>query len=190
MFESQGGILRMSEALSLGISRYQLYKMVNEGLLEKVNRGVYRLASLEPISNPDFVSVSLQVRSGVICLISALAIHHLTTQIPHVVSVAVKRDSRVPKIQYPPTRVYVYSKSAYEVGIDEQNIDGVLVKIYCKEKTIADCFKYRNKIGFEVALEALKTYLNQRQINIPELLKYAKICRVYKIMQPYLQAYL
>ena len=133
-----------------------LYSLRDKGIIEQVSRGVYRLMELPPISNPGLVTVSLRFPNAVICLISALSYHNITTQIPHVVSVAVPRDSRIPSLDYPPIQTHRFSDEAYNAGIGNHVIDGAHVKIYNSEKTLADCFKFRNKIGMEVVLEALK----------------------------------
>lgn len=178
----------MSEAIERGISRYMLYKLRDTGVIELVSRGVYRLADLPPISNPDLVTVGLRFPNAVICLISALAYHEITTQIPHTVSVAVPRESRVPSLDYPPLSVHRFTDLAFHSGIEKHKIDGVTVKIYSPEKTLADCFKFRNKLGMDVVLEALKLYKARKNFNLQDLLKYAKVCRVEKVMQPYLEA--
>lgn len=188
LFRQQGGQLRMSEAIALGMSRYSLYSLRDKGIIEQVSRGVYRLVELPPISNPDLVTVSLRFPNAVICLISALAYHEITTQIPHAVSVAVPRNSRMPSLDSPPVHAYKFSDAAFRAGIEEHEIDGVTVRIYSAEKTLADCFKYRNKIGMDIVLEALKLYKSQKQFNQADLLKYARICRVEKVMKPYLEA--
>jgi predicted transcriptional regulator of viral defense system len=188
IFRKHGGQLRMSEAIRHGITRYMLYSLRDKGVIEQVSRGIYRLMEMPPISNPDLVTVSLRFPRAVICLVSALAHHEITTQIPHEVSVAVPRDSRRPSLDYPPLRAHRFSDTAYTSGIEEHRIDELFVKIYNPEKTLADCFKFRNKIGMDVVLEALKLYKVRKKLNLGELLKYAKICRVEKVMWPYLEA--
>jgi len=167
-----------------------LYTLRDKGIIEQVTRGVYRLAELPPLGNPDLVTVSLRFPNAVICLISALAFHGLTTQIPHEVSVAVPRNSRMPSLDFPPVRAHKFSQAAFQTGIEEHKIDGVPVRIYCPEKTMADCFKFRNKIGMDVVLEALKLYKTKKKFNLEELLRYARVCRVVKVMEPYLEAML
>ena len=188
IFRKHGGQLRMSEAIKQGITRYILYSLRDRGVIEQVSRGIYRLVDLPPISNPDLVTVSLRFPNAVICLVSALAYHDITTQIPHFVFVAVSRDSRMPSLDYPPIQVHRFSNEAYKSGIEEHPIDGVPVKVYSPEKTLADCFKFRNKIGMDVVLEALKLYKTRKKFNLGELLRYAKICRVERVMRPYLEA--
>jgi predicted transcriptional regulator of viral defense system len=133
-----------------------LYAMRDSGFLEQIARGLYRLADMPALGNPDLVSVALKVQGGVICLISALAFHEVTTQIPHEVYVALKRGVRTPRLGYPPLRIFRFSGKAFTEGVEAHEIDGVSVRIYSPEKTLADCFKYRNKIGMDTALEALQ----------------------------------
>ena len=188
IFRKYGGQLRMSQAIKHGITRYMLYSLKDKGVIDQVSRGIYRLVELPPISNPDLVTVSLRFPNAVICLVSALAYHNITTQIPHDVSVAIPMDSRMPSLDYPPIRAHRFSNKAYKSVFVEHVIDGVPVKIYSPEKTLADCFKFRNKIGMDVVLEALKLYKTQKKFNPGELLKYARICRVEKVMRPYVEA--
>lgn len=188
IFRSCGGRMRMSEAIKHGISRYSLYALKDKGVIEQISRGVYRLVELPPLSNPDLATVGLRFPNAVVCLVSALAYHELTTQIPHSISVAVPRLSRQPFLDYPPLSVHRFSSQAFGTGIEEHLIDGVSIRIYNPEKTLADCFKFRNKIGMDVVLEALKLYKARKQFDLGALLKYAKACRVEKVMQPYLEA--
>jgi predicted transcriptional regulator of viral defense system len=188
IFREYNGQLRMSEALKLGITRYTLYSLRDKGIIERVSRGVYRLVELPPISNPDLVTVSLRFPNAVICLVSALAFHNITTQVPHAVAVAVPRKSRAPCLDFPPIQVHKFSAETYDSGIEEYLIDEVSVKVYNPEKTLADCFKFRNKIGMDITLEALKLYRIRMTPDVDKLLKYARICRVEKVMQPYLEA--
>ncbi len=178
----------MSEAIKRGISRYMLYKLRDKGIIEQISRGVYRLKELPEIGNPDLVTVSLRYPNSIVCLVSALAFHGITTQIPHSVSVAVPRGSRVPSLDYPPVHPHQFSKNAYTAGIETHQIDRVSVKIYNMEKTLADCFKFRNKIGMDIVLESLKLYRDRKKINLAKLIKYGKICRVEEVMKPYLEA--
>jgi predicted transcriptional regulator of viral defense system len=134
------------------------------------------------------VQISLRVPRAVICLISALYFHELTTQIPHQVHLALPRDVKTPKIEYPPIKVFHFSEASYKSGIEEHTLDGIPVKIYGREKTVADCFKFREKMGMDVALEALKDYIQQPRPNVSLLMKHAKVNRVEKVMRPYLEA--
>lgn len=188
IFRQNSGILRTSQAKKLGINEYTLVQMTEAGLLVREARGLYRLADLPPLSSPDLVQVAMRVPDSVVCLISALNFHDLTAQIPYRVYIALPRSVKAPRIDYPPLDIIYLSLLPYTTGIEEHSIDGVTVRIYNREKTVADCFKFRNKIGQDIALEALRDYLRlpDRQLNL--LLEYAGIDRVQNIMRPYLEA--
>jgi len=188
VFRQFGGILRTGEALKHGIHRRTLYAMRDSGVLERLDRGLYRLADLPPLSEPDLVAVSLKVPEGVICLISALSFHDITTQIPHAVYVALKRGAEAPRLSYPPIRQFWFSGEAFTAGVEQHQVDGETVHVYSPEKTLADCFKYRNKIGMDTVLEALTLYRERRKPRLKELNHFARICRVEKIMRPYVEA--
>jgi predicted transcriptional regulator of viral defense system len=187
-FLERGGVLRMADALQAGINRRTLYSMRDEGVVEQLSRGTYRLASLPELAEPDLVTVATRIPNGVICLISALAFHELTTQIPHAVDVAVARGSEQPRLDYPPTNVYWFSGKAFTEGVQTIPTDGLQFKVYRPEKSIADAFKYRNKLGLDVALEALSTWRKRKGAKMERLLEYARICRVERVIRPYLEA--
>jgi predicted transcriptional regulator of viral defense system len=189
-FRSNGGALRMNQALRDGIHRRMLYSMLEAGVIERLNRGLYRLTDLPPLGNPDLVSVSLKIPNGVICLISALAYHEITTQVPHEVYVALERGTEPPRLGHPPVRIFWFSGHAFTIGIQTHKIDGIPVRIYSPEKTIADCFKYRNKIGLDTAIEALKFYREKKRFKPDDLMRIARVCRVQKVIRPYLEALL
>lgn len=190
VFLEKGGILRTKEAIKAGIHPRTLYELLEEGVIERLSRGVYRLADLAPLGNPDLVSVSKRVPEGVFCLISALAFFEITTQVPHEIYIAVGRDSRPPIIDYPPVRVFRFKKETFEEGIKTYTIDRYPIRIYTPEKTLADCFKYRNKIGMDTVIEALRLYSERKKVKVNELTHFAKICRVEKVMRPYLESIL
>jgi predicted transcriptional regulator of viral defense system len=189
-FKRTGGLMRMSMAIKAGIHRDTLRKLVEEGEIQRVTRGLYQLVGAKQSTHPDLVIVASKAPEAVVCLISALSFHDLTTQIPHEVHVAVDRHAEPPRIDYPPIRVYRFSGAAFSEGIETRRIGTVHVKTYSREKTLADCFKYRNKIGLDTCLEALRTYKTQRRFNSDLLLKYAGVCRVTRVMRPYLEALL
>ena len=189
-FRRGGGVLRTGEALDQGIHPRTLYAMRDAGLLERLDRGLYRLTDLPPLSDPDLVTVANKIPKGVICLISALHFHDITTQIPHKVSIAVSRGTEPPRLEYPPIRLYWFSGAAFTAGIETHRTDGTSIQIYSAEKTLADCFKYRNKIGMDTVLEALTLYRDQHKPKPRKLIEYAKVCRVQKVMRPYLEALL
>ncbi len=189
LFQQHSGILRTSQAIRLGISPRTLYGMRDAGLIVEVTRGAYRLSGAVSIEHSDLVQVALRVPKGIICLLSSLAFHKLTTQIPRQVSVALPLDAEKPRLAYPPVRLFWLSQPVYSAGIENHLLDGVTVLIYSREKTLADCFKFRNKIGLDVALEALKEGLGQG-CKLETLLEFARIDRVEKTMRPYLEALL
>lgn len=190
IFRQHGGVLKMSEAVQAGIHRKMLYAMRDAGIIEKLDRGLYRLADLPPLGNPDLVSVAMKVPTGVICLISALSFHEITTQIPHEVYIALRRGTESPRLKHPPVRVFRFTGEAFTEGIVTPKVDGIQIRIYNPEKTLADCFKYRNKIGLDIAVEALKLYRERKRVKVNEVMRYARICRVEKVMRPYLEALL
>ena len=186
--KARGGMVRTAEAIKAGIHSRTLRQLCHDGTLEQVSRGIYRLTSHPPISNPDLVTVAMRVPSAIVCLISALAFHELTTQIPHAVSIALKKGTETPRLEHPPITVHRFTDTSLNTGIEEHRIDGVTVRIYSPEKTLADGFKFRHKIGMDVVLEALKLYKGRKTFNLGELLKFARICRVKNVMRPYLEA--
>lgn len=186
-FREAGGILTMSEAMQVGIHRRELYALRDRGDLEVVSRGLYRLIDMPDPSLPDFIPVAKKIPHGVICLISALAFHELTTQIPHFVYVALPSQAHKPAISHPPMRYLWYSQKLLSTGVQEHSIDGCTVMIFDVEKTLVDCVKFRNKIGMDVVLEALKMYWQSRKTNLEKLFEYAKLFRVEKILKPIME---
>ena len=190
-FTKRGGMLRTSNAIRLGIHPRTLYALRDAGEIEPVSRGLYRLASAPPLTTPDFIAIAVRVPRAVICLISALAYHGLTTQIPHAVDLALPSHARIPKSDSVPIRAFWFSEPSFSAGVQVHTIDSVLVKIYSPEKTIADCFKYRNKIGLDIAVEALRTYRERTsKPNYKALAQFAEIDRVQRIIRPYLDSIL
>lgn len=189
-FETHGGILSTGQALRLGIHPRTLYALRDEAKLERMERGLYRLAHSKPLGNPDLVTVALKVPKGVVCLISALAFHRMTTQIPHAVYLAIPANDQAPALQYPPLRLFWYSKAVYENGIVQEKLDRTPIRVYSPEKTLADCFKYRNKLGIDVCVEALNLYRQRGRMKMDLIERYAKLCRVERVMRPYLEAVL
>ncbi|KAF1081557.1 MAG: hypothetical protein GQF41_2363 [Candidatus Rifleibacterium amylolyticum] len=183
-----GGTFRTAEAIKAGVHPQTLYALLHAGTIERLSRGVYKLADTEQVSHPDLVIVATRIPQAVICLVSALAFHEMTSQIPHEVSFAIAKGAETPRIDFPPISVHRFSGEALTAGIQNHEVDGVTIRIFCPEKTIADCFKFRNKIGMDIALEALKLYKARKGFNSSELIKFARICRVENIMRPYLEA--
>lgn len=187
-FRDHGGILRFVEARECGISPATLYRLRDQGVVQPMTRGLYRLAESPPLAHPDLIAVARKIPQAVICLISALAFYELTDEVPHVVEYALPRGSEPPRLKWPPTHLYWFTGPAYSEGIETHEVDGSSVRIYGAEKTIADCFKYRNKIGMDVVLEAVRRYRASRRFRADELMRYARICRVHNVMKPYLEA--
>ena len=189
-FRKRLGMLRLADALRAGITRGTIERMLEKGTLERLTRGLYRLTDADPLPNPDLAVVAAKVPQGVICLISALAFHELTTQIPHEVYVAIPRDSEPPRIEHPPLRSFRFGGQAFSEGIETHRLEPIVAKIYSREKTLADCFKYRSQIGLDTCLEAVRFYQRQKKYKVDALLHFADVCRVKKVMQPYLEAIL
>ena len=184
---AKGGTIRTGEALSSGIHPRTLYALRDDGLLEQLARGLFRLADLPPVGDPDLALVAGRIPQGVVCLISALAIHDLTTQIPHEIHLAIARSARYPVCDQVPLSVYRFSQTSFTAGVINCDIGGATVRVFDAEKTIADCFKYRNKIGLDITLEALVAYKKQRGASMQRILEYARINRVENKIRPYLE---
>lgn len=188
IFKERQGTLRTFEALRAGIHPRTLYALRDRGEIEQIARGLFRLAELPPPGEPDLLTVAKKVPQAVFCLLTALAFHRLATHVPHAVEVALPRTARIPRLNHPPIRVFRFSQESLNAGIETHNLEGVSIRVYCREKTLADIFKYRNKVGLDVALEALRAYRSQPRRDFQAILKYARICRVEKVIRPYLEA--
>lgn len=181
-------MVRASDLKRYGIPLVYLTRLCQKGLVERVGRGLYRLAQTETSEYLTLAEAAKLVPGGVVCLLSALSFHELTTQIPYEVWMAIDVKARRPKAAGVPLRIVRFSGKALTAGVEIHRIDGVPVKITCPAKTVADCFKYRNKIGLDVALEALRECRRQRKCSVEDLWHYSKICRVASVMKPYLEA--
>ena len=181
------GILRTQDVINASIPRVILTRLVRNGKLLRLGRGLYSIHDREITSHHSLAEVAKRVPKGVICLLSALRYHNMTTQAPHEVWVAVDPKVRKPQIRDLPIRVVRFSERARMFGVEHHEIEGVMVRITSPAKTVADCFKYRNKIGLDVAVEALKAYRDSRGSRA-SLREAAKICRVTSVMQPYMEA--
>lgn len=185
---SRGRLFTAAEAARDGIHTSVLTRLVRDGTLERVSRGRYRLAGRSISKHHGLVLAATAVPDGVICLLSALAFHEIGTQLPSDVWIARGRGTWDPRVDYPPIRVVRFSGEALVAGVETHTLEGRKVKIYGIAKTIADCFKFRNKIGLDVALEALTDAWRHRRFRMDELDRYSRICRVQNIMRPYLEA--
>lgn len=188
VFRKHGGPMRTHQVAEAGVHYSTLYWMRDAGHLEQLSRGVYRLAELPGPSKHDVVVVASRIPSAVLCLVSALDFHEIGTQIPSAVDVAVGPKAWEPQIDYPRVRVYRMSGAALTEGIETHEVDGVDVHVFNPAKTVADCFKFRNKIGIDVAIEALQETVRTRSASPAEISRYAQIDRVAKTVTPYLRA--
>ncbi len=176
------------ELSAAGIHRQVLTRLVGEGRIERVARGLYRLAEQPITENHGLAIAAAAVPHGVVCLLSALQYHGIGTHLPSEVWMALDRRAWRPTVAYPPLRIVRYTGEALTQGVESHTIEGRAVKVYNVAKTLADCFKYRNKIGLDVALEALREAWRGKRFTMDELDRYAAICRVQRVMQPYLVA--
>jgi len=182
------GILRGRDLAEYGIHPEYLRRLCAAGVLERSGRGLYRLPGGDYSANVTLVEAARRVPHGVICLLSALRVHEIGTQLPHEVWMMIERRAAMPRIEYPSMRFFRASGEAFTEGVERRRIDRAEVAIYNVAKTVADCFKYRNKVGLDVAMEALRDCLRNRRATVDELWKYARICRVERVMRPYLEA--
>jgi predicted ABC-type ATPase len=186
LFRAHDGLLRTSEGLALGIHPRTLYALRDEGVILPVSRGIYRLADRPPADRPDMLAAALRVPKGVVCLASALAFHGMIDWEPSEVSLAIPRRMRTPALDRPPARFHRFDDASYRAGIERHTLDGVQLKVYGPEKTIADCLKFRNKVGPRAAAEAVRL-CGAEGLSRSRLLKHARTCRVSRIMTPYLK---
>lgn len=184
------GVVRSSDLKMRGIPREYLSRLHREGILERSSRGVYYLPGSDLTEHHSLAEATKLVPKGVICLLSALRFHELTTQSPYEIWVAIDPKAHRPAGDGVPLHIVRFSGSALSAGVEEHRIEGVAVKVYSPAKTVADCFKYRNKIGLDIALEALRDYCKSNHANAGELWKYAKVCRVANVIRPYMEAFL
>jgi predicted transcriptional regulator of viral defense system len=161
---------------------------VERGQLKRVGRGLYVPAKVKATEHHTLVEAAARVPHGVVCLLSALRFHGLTTQSPHEVWLAIDVKARRPKTDWPPVRIVRFSGASLRFGVEEHELEGVTVRVTSKEKTVVDCFKYRNKIGLDVALEALRDYLRSKRRSVDALMKAAAASRVTNVMRPYLES--
>jgi len=182
------GIVRSREAEAQGIPRAYLSRLVSQGELARIGRGLYALPGLEITEHHALVEVAKRVPKAVVCLLSALRFHELTTEAPHEVWIAIGRKDRAPQLDYPPVRVTWSSEKLLTIGIERHAIEGVEIKVTSPARTVADCFKFRNAIGSNVAAEALRDFLRDHGKQRSELWEMAKACRVTSVIRPYLEA--
>ena len=180
-------ILRLKEVTALGLHPEHLRRLQRKGLLERSDRGIYRLAEGSFSEKLSLAEVAKRVPNGVVCLLSALLFHEIGTQLPSEVWLAVKRRSAPPRGVHTRLRIVTLSEPSFGAGVEEHEIDGVRVKVYGPAKTVVDCFRFRNKVGLDVALEALREAWRGRKVKMSDLDHFAKIDRVRNVMRPYLE---
>jgi predicted transcriptional regulator of viral defense system len=182
------GIVRPAELEAHGIPRSKLYRLVRKALVERQARGIYTASTHSVTAEHTLATVAKQIPGGVFCLLTALRFHELTTQAPAEVWIALPEKARKPRLDNPRLRVTRFSGPALTEGVETHRLEGAEVRIYSAAKTVADCFKYRNKVGVDVAIEALRDFTRRHRGGATELARYARICRVSRVMQPYLDA--
>jgi predicted transcriptional regulator of viral defense system len=188
LFKRCGGVAQYPDIKKAGFHNDTLQTLIAAGRIKKIGRSVYRLTEMDDLVNPDLVLAAIGAPKGVVCLISALYFYEVTDEIPRHVDLAILRGAHANKINHPPVKYYRFTQDAWQAGIEVRKIVGQQVRIYSLAKTIADCFKFRNKIGFDVALKALKTALSEKKVSPKEIMMYAKTCRVVKVIQPILES--
>ena len=190
MLLRQRGMARLSEFKTEGIAEKTVTRLESQGRVVRLARGLYQLPDAELDANHTLAEAAKLVPKGVICLISALQFHGLTVQTPSAVWMAIERSARKPNVNYPPLRVVRFGGAAYSMGIVQKEIERVAVQIYDPAKSVVDCFRYRNKIGLDVAIEALREGLRERYCEPDDLWRYAKATRAWTVMRPYLETML
>jgi predicted transcriptional regulator of viral defense system len=188
-FRQHGGVLRTGQALMRGIHPAALYSLVESGELTRLARGLYRLADAPEFSNPDLAVVAAKAPDAVVCLISALSFHGITTQVPRAVYLAVPRGRYAGlRLRTPPVKIYRFDAATFDQGIETHRIDGETVRMYSVARTLVDCFKYRNKLGLDIAIEALRFARQRKRIRNREIFHFAHLLRQVRVMGPYLES--
>jgi predicted transcriptional regulator of viral defense system len=182
------GIVRPRDIEAIGLPREYLVRLHRQGKLSRTGRGIYTHPNANVTERHSYAEVAKRVPAGIICLLSALAFHEITTQSPASVWIALRKGARTPSLGSPSLRIVRLSDPSLTEGIENHKIEGVPVRVYSAAKTVADCFKFRNKIGLDVAIEALKDCLRQKKASVNEIYRYAKVCRVSNVIRPYMEA--
>ena len=184
----QHGIVRPRDIEAIGLPREYLVRLHRQGKLNRSGRGIYTLPDANVTERHSYAEVAKRVPDAAICLLSALVFHGITTQSPASVWIALGKGARTPVLTSPSLRIVRLSGPSLTEGIENHQVEGVPVRVYSAAKTVADCFKFRNKIGLDVAIEALKDSLRQKKANVNEIYRYAKVCRVSNVIRPYMEA--
>jgi predicted transcriptional regulator of viral defense system len=184
----QHGIVRPRDIEAIGLPREYLVRLHRQGKLNRSGRGIYTLPDANVTERHSYAEVAKRIPDAAICLLSALVFHEITTQSPASVWIALRKGARTPVLTSPSLRIVRLSGPSLTEGIENHRVEGVPVRVYSAAKTVADCFKFRNKIGLDVAIEALKDSLRKKKANVNEIHRYAKICRVSNVIRPYIEA--
>lgn len=184
----QHGIVRPRDIEAIGIPREYLLRLHRQGKLNRTGRGIYTLPDAAVTERHSYAQVAKRIPDAVLCLLSALAFHEITTQSPASVWIALRKGARKPAIHSPSLRIVRLTEPSLSQGIDKHPVEGVTVRVYSAAKTVADCFKFRNKIGLDIAIEALRDCLSQKKATVNQIYRYAKICRVSNVIRPYMEA--
>ena len=187
-FVRQHGIVRPRDIEAIGVPREYLVRLHRQGKLNRLGRGIYVLPDAPVTERHSYAAVAKRVPEAILCLLSALAFHEITTQNPSSVWIALGKGARKPAVMSPSLRIVRLTGPSLTEGIETHPVEGVPVRVYSAAKTVADCFKFRNKIGLDVAIEALKDCVRQKKASINEIYRYAKICRVSNVIRPYMEA--
>jgi predicted transcriptional regulator of viral defense system len=188
LFRQRGWVMSAAQAKAAGIGRGRLVGLVRAGRVERVARGLYRWADSNVTEHHSLALAARGMRGSVVCLLSALQFHGLTTQLPHEVWLAIDRRRGGPtRRRVVPMRLFRFSGACFSSGVERHRIEGMTVRVYSVAKTIADCFKHRNKVGLDVAMEALREGWRERRFKMDELWHFADVCRVARVMRPYIE---
>ncbi|WP_179402626.1 type IV toxin-antitoxin system AbiEi family antitoxin domain-containing protein [Burkholderia guangdongensis] len=182
------GLVRPRDLVAQGLPRVALTRLVRQGLLTRIGRGLYAIPDRPVSEHGSLAEVARKHPHAIVCLLSALRVHDLTTQSPFEVWLGIPNKARAPKMEYPPLRIVRFSGSSLTDGIEEHQVDGVTVRVTSVARTVADCFKFRNKIGLDVALEALQETWRAKRVSMDDLWRYATLCRVANVMRPYMES--
>lgn len=186
-FRNKGGVVRRGELLPTLMTARMLQKYMERGIIQRWGRGIYRLRDEDLHDVPEMLMVARKYPAAVICLVSALSFHDMTTQIPHAVDIAIPYQGNAPKSSYPLIRTFRFRDAIYEAGIETHDMQGVPLKVYNREKTLVDVFRFRNRVGMDVFLEALKMYANNHPVNLSLIHEYAALRGVTRTIMPYLE---
>lgn len=181
------GLVRAHELAQLGVAGETLQQLLRKGVIVRISRGLYAAPDRVLNEHDQLAQLAIKYPNMVFCLLTALQIHGLTTQAPHEVWVAILPNARAPQVSYPPLRIVRLSDPG--LGLEQITLDGVVhIPVTSVAKTVADCFKFRNKIGLDIALEALRDAWRQKKVTMDELWEMAQLCRVANVMRPYLES--